>query len=72
MYGHGIEPNIEDALLFFEKSAQLKEPRAFVELGKIYESGHGVRINIDKALEYYKQAEEYNNATAFYKIGKMY
>jgi uncharacterized protein len=62
--GHGIEPSTEDAILWFEKSANLGEPRAIYSLGKIYEEGIGVRIDISKAVQHYERAAELGDASA--------
>ena len=52
--GHGIEPSTEDAILWYERSAGLGEPRAIFALGEINERGIGVRINLEKAIGYYE------------------
>ena len=56
--GHGIEPNKEYAITWFERSAELGETKALYALGCIYEEGNGVRIDKNKALEYFKKASE--------------
>jgi TPR repeat protein len=53
LYGHGIEPNTEDAILWFERSANLGESRALYALGNLYEKGVGVKIDMAKAIQYY-------------------
>jgi len=62
--GHGIEPSTEDAILWFEKSANLGEPRAVYALGKIHEEGVGVRVDMAKALQYYERAAELGDSQA--------
>ncbi len=64
LYGHGIEPNTEDAILWYERSANLGEPRAIYSLGLIYEKGIEVKINIAKAIEYYQRASEHGDESA--------
>ena len=56
LYGHGIEPSVEDALYWYEKSAYQNEPRAMVSLGNLYYEGTSVRKNQSKGLEYYLKA----------------
>ena len=53
LYGHGIEPNIENAVYWFNKSASLGEPRALLALGEMSEKGIGSRINHSLATEFY-------------------
>ena len=50
LYGHGIEPNKENAITWFERSAKEGEPKSIYALGCIYEEGIGVRIDKAKAL----------------------
>jgi TPR repeat protein len=38
-HGHGIEPNKEYAITWFERSANQGEGRAFSALGRLYEEG---------------------------------
>ena len=64
LYGHGIEPNTEDAILWYERSANLGEPKALYALGSIYEQGIGVRIDMNKAVQYYEQAADLDNSSA--------
>ena len=53
LHGHGIEPNKEYAITWFERSASQGEPRAYYSLGSLYEEGLGVRVDISKALNYF-------------------
>jgi len=50
LYGHGIEPNTEVAMVWYERSANLGEPRAIYSLGKLYEEGIGTKIDLNKAV----------------------
>ena len=70
--GHGIEPNKEYAITWFERSANQGEPRALNALGCIYEQGIGVRIDKNKAVDYFRQAALLNESHAQYKLGKYY
>ena len=54
--GHGIEPNIDEAIHWFNKAANLGEPKAIYHLGKMYEQGLGSKINNQRAMEMYKKA----------------
>lgn len=53
LHGHGIEPNRDDAITWFERSANQGEPKAHYALGCIYDGGQGVRIDKKKAMEYF-------------------
>ena len=78
--GQGTDKNITEAVKWFEKSAQLKNPDANYQLGYIYSSKEYDLQNEQKSQEYYSNAlkgyikaeDENKNATAEYRIGKMY
>ena len=72
LYGHGIEPNLDDAIGWFKKSASQGEPRALFTLGEMYELGVGHRIDLDEATEYYRKAAELNNPNAQLKLAKLF
>jgi TPR repeat protein len=62
LHGHGIEANKGYALTWFDRSAELGEPRAYYALGCMYEEGQGVRIDRNKAVEYFRKgAEQYHD-----------
>lgn len=72
LQGHGIEPNNEFAMTWFERSAKQGQPKAMYSLGCMYEDGVGVRINKTKALEYFQRASNLGEPTAQYKLAKYY
>ena len=72
LYGHGIEPNINDAIGWFKKSASQGEPRSLFTLGEMYELGIGYRIDLKEAVEYYRKAAELGNPNALLKLAKLY
>eukprot|EP00347_Sterkiella_histriomuscorum_P001396 403372196 len=72
LYGHGIEPNTEIAIVWYERSANLGEPRAIFSLGKLYEEGIGVKIDLPKAISYYLRAAELGEPSAQYRLAKYY
>lgn len=55
LQGHGIEPNKDFAITWFERSANHGEPKALNALGCIYEDGTGAKVDKAKAVEYFKQ-----------------
>lgn len=72
LQGHGIEPNNEFAMTWFERSAKQGQPKAMYSLGCMYEEGVGVRVNKTKALEYFQRASNLGEPTAQYKLAKYY
>ena len=68
LHGHGIEPNKDFAITWFERSANQGEPKAFDALGRIYEEGNGVKVDIGKAVEYFKQGAALGEPHSQYKL----
>ena len=68
MHGHGIEPNKDFAITWFERSAAQGEPKALTALGLIYEQGNGIRVDIPKAMEYFRQGAAMGEPQAQYKM----
>ena len=64
LYGHGIEPNVDDAIRWFTKSAKEGEPKAMFVLGEMKELGIGSRIDTKEAAEFYKKAAQAGNPNA--------
>ena len=72
MHGHGIEPNLDDAIGWFNKAASLGEGRAFYALGEMQEHGIGTRVNKLEATELYKKAAKIGDPSAQLKLAKMF
>ncbi len=76
----GTKQNIEEAVSWFEKSAQQGNSDAFYQLGNIYSSDEYNFKDDEKAFNCYKQAKdgyetaekENENSTAEYRLGVMY
>ena len=66
--GHGVEPNYEDAIYFFNKAGNAGEARAIYELGHMQAKGIGSRINHSKAKEYFTKAAKLNEPNALFVI----
>jgi serine/threonine protein kinase/TPR repeat protein len=60
------------AIPSFEQAAALGEPRAMLELGKIYGSGDGVGKDAAKAADWYRKAADLGNASAMVFLGALY
>jgi TPR repeat protein/serine/threonine protein kinase len=60
------------AIPSFEQAAALGEPRAMLELGKIYSSGDGVGKDAAKAAGWYRKAADLGNASAMVFLGALY
>jgi TPR repeat protein len=50
--------NLEKGIKYLEKAAQLKYPKAFINLGKCYQNGIGVIENLDRARALFLQGSE--------------
>ena len=66
--GRLVEENLKKALEFYRKAAELKNPTAFVNLGKVYEG----EKNFDQAFKFYNSAAKLGNQTAMIEIYLMY
>jgi TPR repeat protein len=49
LHGHGIEPNIDEAIYWLNKAANLGEPVALDCLGDMQAKGIGSRVSLSKA-----------------------
>ena len=68
LHGHGIEPNKDFAITWFERSANQGEPKALNALGCIYEQGNGVKVDTGKAVEYFRQGAALGEPHAQFKL----
>lgn len=72
MHGHGVEPDIEEAVRMLNKSAQQGESRAFYVLGEIHENGIGCRVDKREALSFYQKAAQLGEPSAQLKLARMF
>ena len=70
--GHGIEPNKDFAITWFERSANQGEPKALNALGCIYEEGNGVKVDKPKAVDYFRQGAALGEPHAQFKLSQYY
>jgi TPR repeat protein len=70
--GRGVERNPQEAVKWFQRSADQLNGRAQCSLGLMYQQGDGIRQNNAKAMLYYKQAALQGIAPALSNIGAMY
>jgi TPR repeat protein len=61
-----------EALEVFQFAANEGDPRAWVDLGFMYENAQGTSADPAKALEYYGRAAEANCAAGLYQLGRHY
>lgn len=72
-YGGGfIAKDIDEAIIWYEKSANNGNSKAAIELAEIYEHGRGVKQDYFKAARWYEHAANNGSATAQLKLGEMY
>jgi serine/threonine protein kinase/TPR repeat protein len=60
------------AIPSFEQAAAMGEPRAMLELGKIYSAGDGVAKDPAKAAGWYRKSADLGNASAMVFLGALY
>lgn len=65
MKGLGVEPQYEQAALWFEKAADQGFDRAQINLGYLYEMGLGVPRDSKRALNLYREATGLEQSIAF-------
>lgn len=63
---------LKNAIMWFEKSAQQKNPEAINHLGILYYYGHGVAQDEAKAKEFFEAAASQHLASAEYNLGFLY
>jgi TPR repeat protein len=67
-----ISPDYTKAREYFERSVELNNTAALVNLGELYENGLSVNKDYDTARCYYERAVELNNSQAFTRLGELY
>ena len=71
--GLGVDTDIELAMEYLKKSAELGYAMAITDLANVYVSGiQGVPQNLSKAMDLYREAAEQGFPMAQFYIGRMY
>jgi TPR repeat protein len=71
--GDGFTPDPKSARILLEESvAEMQHPRAFFELGKIYQDGNGIPRDLAKSTKYYSAALKLDYLRARHQIGRIY
>jgi len=71
--GFGVPKNQREALSWYIRAAELKDPSALINMGSIYEEGYeGINPDAAKAFNCYEEASKLNFPLAYYHLGLMY
>lgn len=70
--GRGVEVNMDTAIDYYKKGAELEYPPCVHNLGSVYMSGEGIRKNTKKGLGLIKAAAEKGYAPAMKDLGLCY
>ena len=69
--GHGIGPNIDEAIHWYNKSKEAGDPKAILALAKMNEEGTGLRVNKSDAKEYYQRACDLGEPISMLRLARM-
>jgi localization factor PodJL len=69
--GKGVAVNLDEALKWYDRSAQAGMVPAVFRLGTFYEKGMSVKKDADVARRYYLQAAERGNAKAMHNLAVL-
>lgn len=70
--GVGTEKNLDRAVDYFKRAAELKNSNALFGLGKIFLDKEYQRYDPEKGIRYLQEAAELGNAFAQTRLGKLY
>lgn len=68
----GFERNDEEVRKWIEQAVRNKNPKAYVEIGRMYEIGFIYEINIPKAIKFYQLAAQVGNTDAYAKLATIF
>ena len=80
-YGSGVEKDLSQAFLWYQRSSSQGQPYAAYSIAQMYRYGEYVTKDNDTAQRYYKQAlsgflkiesDDMANDDLFYKLGQMF
>ena len=70
--GRGVQADLAEAAIWYEKSAELGFAPAQYRIGNMYEKGIGVTRDIAKSRGWYEKAAEKGNASAMHNLAVLY
>lgn len=72
LHGLGTEPNVDSAIWYLKRAAELGNPSAFNTLGIMYRNDIGVSANYSLAMEFFKRAGDLGDPSGYNNLGLMY
>ena len=69
--GKGVRRDYAEAIKWFKKAAEQKNPDALYQLGLASYEGKGVPLDLDEAIKWFKKAAKKGNADAQEKLDSM-
>ena len=67
--GKHVEKDIDKAMDFYNKAAELDDKSALHALGEIYRDGDEVEKDTDKAIKFFEQSNSYSEIADMYRFG---
>ncbi|KAL7720439.1 Protein kinase domain-containing protein [Entamoeba marina] len=67
-----VEKDINKAIEYYERAANLNNSNALYNLGIIFSNGDGIEKDINKAIDYYERASKLNDSNALNDLGIIY
>ncbi len=68
----GFERNDEEVRKWIEQAVRSKNPKAYVEIGRMYEIGFIYEVNIPKSIKFYQLAAQVGNTDAYAKLATIF
>lgn len=68
----GTSKNAEEALRWYTKAVEIKDPKGFFGMGRLFDRGDGVSQDYAKAMEWYQKAADLGESSAMNNIGGLY
>ena len=70
--GWGVEQDLKQALVWYNKAAEQKNGPAYNSLGNFYREGSGVKADPNKAFAWYQKGAQVKDAQAMLNLGNCY
>ncbi len=70
--GRGVEPDLKEAVTWYERAAELGFAPAEYRLGNMYEKASGVERDLERARAYYVSAAEKGNVSAMHNLAVLF